>query len=145
MPKYKDEQGVFSAKLQYAIEHYIDTRDPDRAAALAGMDPAEFRRLMKHSDVKAEIKKKLDFIDIAMAEVRAKARILTADKLDASLVEVLDGVKVPANAKVRAIEVGYKRHGMLVEKSEVSGAGGAPLAFELVRIGGRKSDESPSR
>ena len=39
------------------------------------------------------------------------------------------------------IEVGYRRFGMLKDKAEVTGANGAPLPFQLIRITGRKEDD----
>jgi hypothetical protein len=129
--------------LQYAIEHYVDTRDPDRAAGLAGMEPKEFRRMMKHEDVAAIIQKKLDLVDQANAQWRAQARVLTVDRLDAALAESITkftGAKTLRD-RVKAIEIGYKRHGALKEKMEHSGEGGGPLVFELVRLGGKKHGE----
>lgn len=136
------KDGVFSAQLQFAIEHYVDCRDQARAALLARMEPGDFIRAMRRRDVKAEIQRKVDMIDQANAILRAAARNLTTDKLDSTLVEILDSKKAPSNVKVRAVEVGYKRYGMLKEKHEHSGADGAPLAFELVRIGAKKEPES---
>lgn len=140
MPAKRHTEGPLSPQLQCAIEHYVDTRDPDRAAQLARMEPKEFRRFMKHEDVAALIQKKVDLVDIANAQVRAQARVLTVDKLDASLVEVLTKFKgaKTLRERVKAIEIGYKRHGALREKMEHSGEGGGPLVFELVRLGGKK-------
>ncbi len=151
------KDGVFSAQLHFAIEHYVDTRDQIEAALLARMEPALFIRAMRRKDVKAEIQRKLDMIDQANALLRAAARQLTADKLDSTLVDVLDvdpketitvGERTVTRAnsnvlaaKVKAVEVGYKRYGMLKEKMEHTGKDGAPVAFELVRIGSKKEPD----
>jgi hypothetical protein len=99
-----------SAKIQCAIEYYIDCRDPDRAAMLAGMDPKEFRRFMKHDDVKALIDKKTDLIDKATAKIVAEARSLNVYFLDTHLVKAAK--KGAERGDVRAIELGYERIGM---------------------------------
>lgn len=139
MPPKRHTVGPLSPQLQYAIEHYVDTRDPDRAAKLAGMEPKEFRRFMRHEDVAALIQKKLDLIDLANAQMRTQARALTLDKIDAELLQVFKfkGPKT-LRERVKACEIAYKRHGALTEKHEHAGEGGGPLVFELVRLGGKK-------
>lgn len=135
-----DTEIILPAKVARAIEHYIDSRDPDKAAMLASMDPVEFRRWMRKRVVRDKINHKIELVDQACAELRARARVLTVDKLDATLLEILDAKgKNSSYPKVKALELGYKRHGALQEKMEHSGKDGAPLAFQLVRIG-RKDD-----
>lgn len=136
-PIKRNPPRLLPAKIQYAIEFYLDTRDIGKAALAANMDPAEFAKAMETDQVKAEIDRKLDFIDQAAAELRAKARILTADKLDATLVDVLNTKSKNLSPKVKALELGYKRHGLLKEKVEHSGENGGPVTFQLVRIGSR--------
>lgn len=110
MPAKRHTEGPLSPQLQCAIEHYVDSRDPDRAAKLAGMEPKEFRRFMKHEDVAALIQKKLDLIDKATAQVVAQARLLNVYFLDQHLVKAAK--KGAARGDVRAIELGYERIGM---------------------------------
>jgi len=43
------------------------------------------------------------------------------------------------------LSTAYKRFGMLKEKVENTGANGAPMAFELIRIGAKKEgDQGPT-
>lgn len=132
-----DTEIILPAKVARAIEHYIDSRDPDKAAMLASMDPVEFRRWMRKRVVRDKINHKIELVDQACAELRARARVLTVDKLDSVIVGILDGKD--KRAALKAAELGYKRHGALQEKMEHSGKDGAPLTFQLVRIG-RKDD-----
>jgi hypothetical protein len=67
--------------------------------------------------------------------------VLSEDYLDSKTVGILDG-DAPPSSKVRMIEVGYRRFGMLKDKVEATGAGGTPLAFSLVRIQGKKDTDA---
>lgn len=111
MPKLKkDEPVIFSGKLNRAIEYFVDCRDPEKAALLADMDPVQFRRFMKHEDVKQKIDKKIDLIDKATAELVAKSRMLSALFLDQHL--IMATKKGAARGDVRALELGYERIGL---------------------------------
>lgn len=140
------DPAILPWKAQRAIEYYLDmperdlTTCVDVAGRKAGMAPNEFRAYFNQPAVQEIIKKKADLIDQAVAERRAAARVLTEDFLDANTVSILEDKGAPANAKVRMIEVGYRRFGMLTDKVENTGKGGAPMAFELVRIGARKAN-----
>jgi hypothetical protein len=137
-----DTDIILPAKVARAIEHFVDTRDADKAAMLANLEPDVFRRWMRKRAVRNQINHKIDLVDQACAELRARARVLTVDKLDSSLVDILDSKdkKATFGARIKAIELGYKRHGALTEKMEHSGKDGAPLTFQLVRIGAKKDE-----
>ena len=140
---------ILPAKVQRAIEYWLDmpvrdyTKTVEKAAALADIDIDILRRYWKQPPVREIIDKKLEQIDLAAAEMRARARVLTEDHLDAATLDILQAelVAVGAHAKVKMIEVGYRRFGMLRDKVEATGAGGAPLAFQIVRIGQKKEDD----
>ncbi len=134
---------IFPAKLRLALQYYLDVypRDPIPAARKASMDPLEFSKHLHSPGVREWLRAQEEKIDDKLAELRAKARILTEDHLDAATVEVLESASTPPPQKVRMIEVGYRRFGMLKDKSEVTGANGAPLPFQLIRITGRKEDD----
>ena len=136
------DPNIFPPKLRLALQHYLDfdPRDPSKAAKAAKMDVEEFRKHLHSPGVREWLKKQEDLIDEKLAELRAKARILTQDHLDAATVDVLESPATPSPQKVRMIEVGYRRFGMLKDRVEATGAGGAALAFELVRIGSRKKE-----
>jgi hypothetical protein len=141
---------IFPPKLRLVIEHYLDIwpRDKKAAALKGGMEPAEFERHFHSPGVFQYIQKQEEAIDEAKAQLRAKARVLTEDHLDAALVGILaENAEGTTSARVKAVEVGYKRFGMLIEKKELTGGKGAPLAFELVRLGPPKkagNSASPS-
>lgn len=111
MPRALHQQeGVLNAKVQRAIEHYVDCRDIDRAEELAGMEKGDFARAFKRSEVQEIINRKIEAVDQAVAIARANARTLTVDHLDEKLVEAIDaGIK---KGDVKAIELGYERIGM---------------------------------
>lgn len=137
------DPSIFPAKLLRALQHYLDTepRDIASAAKRGNMALEEFKAYLKTPGVKEYLEQEEAKIDEAVANMRARARILTEDHLDAATVEVLTSASTPAPQKVRMIEVGYRRFGMLKDKAEVTGAGGAPMAFQLIRMQGRKDDD----
>ncbi len=136
---------IFPPKLRLALQYYLDTvpRDKERAAKRAGMDVDEFRKHLYSPGVIDYLRDQEALIDEKAAELRARARVLSEDRLDAATLEVLDSAATPPPQKVRMIEVGYRRFGMLKDKAEVTGANGAPLPFQLIRITGRKDDDGP--
>jgi hypothetical protein len=146
IPKIMDpEPSIFPPRLRLTLQYYLDNepRDPERAAKKGGMDILEFKKHLHSPGVRLWLKEQEDLIDEKMAELRAKARMLTQDHLDAATVQVLESKETPHPQKVRMIEVGYRRFGMLKDRVEATGAGGAPLAFQLVRIGSKKESDGP--
>ena len=139
---------LLPAKVQLAIEYWLDMpgrdlkKTLDRACEKVSLDPNVLRWYLKQENVRAIVDAKLEKMELAMAARRAEARVLSEDYLDAHTVKVLEDKATPSPQQVRMIEVGYKRFGMLKDKVEATGAGGAPLAFELVRIGVRKKDSN---
>lgn len=139
---------LLPAKVQLAVEYWLDMpgrdlkKTLDRACEKVSLDPNVLRWYLKQENVRAIVDAKLEKMELAMAARRAEARVLSEDYLDAHTVKVLEDKATPSPQQVRMIEVGYKRFGMLKDKVEATGAGGAPLAFELVRIGVRKKDSN---
>ncbi len=138
------DPSAFPPKLLRAIQYYLDIepRDVARAAQRGNMTLDEFKAYLKTPGVKEYLKQQEDLIDVQVANMRARARILTEDHLDAITADMLDSVFTPAAVRAQVLNTGYKRFGMLKDKVEATGAGGAPIAFELIRIGGRKTSES---
>lgn len=142
------DPAILPWKVRLAIEHYVDmpggdlTTSVDIAARHAGMAPNEFRAYFKQPAVQEIIQKKLDLLDEKLAERRAAARVLTEDFLDVNTVAILEDKEAPAAAKVRMIEVGYRRFGMLTDKVENTGKGGAPMAFQIIRLGQKKQADA---
>jgi hypothetical protein len=140
------DPNIFPPKLRRVLQYYLDTwpRDLDKAALRAWMRPEEFREHLKSPGVKEYLRREEEKIDEKAADRRAEARVLTEDHLDAMTVKILEDQTIPASQKVRMIEVGYRRFGMLKDKVEATGAGGAPLAFEIIRIGSKKDRNAGS-
>ena len=71
-PRVESASEPLSARLRRAIELFIDCRDMAQAALLAGMEPAEFRRLLHREDVRAEFSRRAAIMEQATAELRAR-------------------------------------------------------------------------
>jgi hypothetical protein len=136
---------IFPAKLRLAIEYYLDTMPRNRkiAAEKANMDPEEFDKHFRSPGVYQYIQALEAKIDEAACELRAKARVLCEDYLDRKTIEFLEAAGEKATApRAKMIETGYKRFGMLIDKVENTGKGGAPLAFQIIRLGQKKSPDA---
>lgn len=139
-PTYQADGKTLSPKILRAIEHFLDSRDLEKAGPLAGFKPGEIAEIWKRPEVEAEVNRRVDIEDQAYAEIRGRARKLSVDQLDTKLIEILDGkAESTVTARVRALEIGYKRFGALIEKRENTGAGGEPMAFQIVRVGQKKT------
>lgn len=138
------DAAIFPPKLRFALQCYLDTspRNAERACLRAQMNLEEFKKHLHSPGVRAWLAEQEALIDEKACELRAKARILTEDCLDAATVDLLESKDTPAAVKATVVATGYKRFGMLKEKVEATGAGGAPLAFSLVRIHGRKDTDA---
>jgi hypothetical protein len=138
---------IFPPKLRLALQYYLDTypRDAGAASDKASMEREEFKAHLHSPGIREWLREQEDMIDEKLAELRAKARIFTEDHLDSKAAEILDSATTLPSVKVKLIEVGYRRFGMLRDKVEATGAGGAPLTFQLVRIGsGKKESDAGS-
>jgi hypothetical protein len=101
-------------QTQIFIAAYVNTRDLAEAAALARLDTKWGRILYKEPKVRAQIDRKINLIDVEDAKLKAQSNKLTADILDAALVqEVLN--KKGGQTRIRAIELGYRRKGLMRE------------------------------
>ena len=133
------------SKVQLAIECWLDlpardhTKTVTKVAEMVGLDPEILRGYWRKPGVRAIIDAKLDQVEMAKAEIRARARGLTEDLLDSHTVALLDSKDTPPAVKATMLGTAYKRFGMLKEKVENTGANGAPIAFELVRIGAKNT------
>jgi hypothetical protein len=135
---------IFPPKLRLALQFYLDTepRDAKKASSRAHMDVEEFKKHLHSPGVREWLRKQEDLIDEKVAELRARARVLTQDHLDAAIVDLLESKTTPAAVKATVITTGCRRFGMLKDKVENTGANGAPMAFQLVRIGIKKNGDA---
>lgn len=135
------DQFDLSRPIARAIECYVNTRDLEKAAAYADMSEKRLKKIFRQPEIRAEIDKRILNLDKALAESMAKSALLTLERVDAETIKVFDSslLSETMSARVRLIDTAYKRFGALTEKREVAGAGGAPLTFEVVRMGSKKT------
>ena len=135
------------SKVQLAIECWLDlpardhTKTVTKVAEMVGLDAEILRGYWRKPSVREIIDAKLEQIEQAKAEIRARARGLTEDLLDSHTVVLLDSKETPAAVKATLLGTAYKRFGMLKEKVENTGANGAPMAFQLIRLSGKKESD----
>jgi len=99
-------------EAQRFITFYLSCRDLKEAACKCGLDPAMGEKLFQVPRVRNAIQRRINLVEMESAKLRAKADLLTVDLLDASL---CDEVKSKRNGhiRIRAIELGYKRTGLI--------------------------------
>lgn len=94
------------------ITRYVNDRDLAIAACAVGLDPKMGEKLYKNEKVRKRIDHKILLEDTATAKLRAQAKQLTIDRLDAALCEEVSK-KSNGQVRIRAIELGYKRTGLI--------------------------------
>jgi len=111
-----------SAKFEKFITAYLNTLDLDKASIEAGFQPETGRSLYKRPAIRSEIERRKKAIEAEVNHQIAKKRVVGVDALDKNLMQVVrlakkDLVESPALAasKVKAIELGYQRVGLLVD------------------------------
>lgn len=103
-----------AAVVQKFVTMFVNYRDLKQAACLVGLDAKMGPVLYKEPKVRAAIDRKILLVDIEDAKVKAQANQLTVDRLDAALFEEVKSKK-NGHVRVRAIELGYRRRGMIRE------------------------------
>ena len=96
------------------IYAFIDCRDVAQAAAIAKLSTYSGHRLYRNPRVYREIQRQRDFEDTEKAKLKARQRMLTVEFLDAQLQETVKELE-PGVPKVKALELGYARTGVLVK------------------------------
>jgi hypothetical protein len=112
-----------------------------RAAIEAGYGSKDGAGLYRRAAVHAEITRRLGNIEGEVDKIIAKKRVVNVEALDHELMQV---VKIPrkvlletpslATPKVNAIEMGYKRIGLLIDDNFVPDASSGPQAEQAPRI-----------
>lgn len=99
--------------VELFITRYVNgDRDLKVAACSVGLPPELGERLYKNEKVRKRIDHKILLIDTAEAKIKAQANLLTVHRLDAALYEEVSSKK-NGSVRVRAIELGYKRTGLI--------------------------------
>ena len=114
------------------VDSYCQCRDAAKAAVEAGFQARQGNALYRRPAVQAEITARMKNIDGQTDLLLAKKRIVNVEALDKALMAV---VTIPrkqfydtpslATPKVNAIELGYRRVGLLMDDNFVPDAGGA--------------------
>jgi hypothetical protein len=140
-----DTETAIAAPLQPQVLRFIDAycacRDVKKAAIEAGFASKEGAGIYRRSAVHEEITRRMGAIDAEVGKIIAKKRVVNVEALDHELMQV---VKIPrkvlletpslATPKVNAIEMGYKRIGLLIDDNFVPDASSGPQAEQAPRI-----------
>lgn len=132
-----------SAQYLNFITAYVNCLDLEKAAVESGLQPEMGKVLYKRPRVREEIDKRLAAINGTVNHTIAQRRILSVEELDTNLRQVIKLTKKQilsapplARAKVDAIELGYKRVGLLIDGDFIPDGGSAAAAAP-------KGDEAP--
>jgi hypothetical protein len=123
------------------VDAYCACRDTQRAALEAGFAARDGAHLYRRKAVFEEITRRMAPVEKAVTEVLVKKRLINVEMLDANLKQVitisrkaLEATPSLATPKVNAIEMGYKRVGLLLDGNFVPDAGSGPSKEEAPRI-----------
>lgn len=101
-----------SSQVMKFVTFYVAHRDLKLAACQAYLLPEMGAKLYRDKKVRALIDRKTLLLDVEEAKLKAKANLLTVDRLDATLIDLL-GKKENGHVRLRATELGYKRTGLI--------------------------------
>ena len=123
------------------VDAYCACRDVKRAALEAGFAERDGTALYRRKPVFEEIARRMEPVEKEIALQLVKKRMVNVEELDKQLMQV---VKIPrktleetpslATPKVNAIEMGYKRVGLLLDGNFVPDASSGPAQQEAPRI-----------
>ena len=123
------------------VDAYCQCRDVGKSAIEAGFPSRLGMALYRRKGVHAEIEARMKNITSETDKLVAKKRIVNVETLDRALMAV---VAIPrkilletpslATPKVNAIELGYRRTGLLIDDNFVPDAGSAAAQDEVPRI-----------
>jgi hypothetical protein len=112
------------------VDAYCACRDVKKAALEAGFAAKDGMSLYRRKPVFEEISRRMEPIEKAIAVQIVKKRTINVEMLDANLKQVitisrktLEETPSLATPKVNAIEMGYKRIGLLLDDNFVPDAG----------------------
>jgi len=143
-PKPQVEQAPpppLKAEEYRFVDEYIGCRDAAKAAVAAGFPARLGMTLYRRKGVHEEIQRRMQNINGEIDKQIAKKRVVNVETLDRALMSV---VTIPrkqlletpslATPKVNAIELGYRRTGLLIDDNFVPDAGSAAAQEETARI-----------
>lgn len=125
-----DKDLPLSAQVQAFITSYLNTEDLEKAALNAGFEPQIGKQLYRRKAIREEIDRRMAAVKGHVEKLIAQRKVVTVDALDRNLMRVVSlptkAIKeAPALAasKVRAIELGYQRTGILIDGNFIPDAG----------------------
>jgi len=96
------------------IDAYIHLEDLAKAAVQAGADPSWGKTCWKNTRIRAEIEKRQAVVIQEKAKLKAQKDALNVELLDKELVKTVQtSAKENGHVKVKAIELGYRRIGLM--------------------------------
>jgi hypothetical protein len=130
-----------SAQELRFVDAYISCRDIGKAAIEAGYPSKDGAWLYRRKAVHDEITRRSQPIEAELAKQIVKKRTIHVEMLDSNLKQVitiprkiLEATPSLATPKVNAIEMGYKRVGLLLDGNFVPDASSGPAPQEAPRI-----------
>jgi len=130
-----------SAEEYKFVDAYCACRDVAKAAVEAGFPSKSGAALYRRTSIHEEITRRMANITAEVDKQIVKKRVVNVEELDKHLMQV---VTIPRKAlmetpslatpKVNAIEMGYKRVGLLLDNNFVPDAGSGPTKDETPRI-----------
>jgi hypothetical protein len=104
----------FPANVQRFIQVYVGCRDKEKAALRSGFEAEAGDKLLSKKPIRAEIERKIRIIDLETAKLTAQANKLQVELIDSELVKTIKiSAKTGGTTKVKAMELGYERLGIL--------------------------------
>lgn len=123
------------------IVFYVQYKDLEKAAKTCHIPVRVAKQIYRRPDVRVEIDKQLNLFFLELAKLEAQAMYLTESRLDSKLVQVIEDEKTVPSVVVRAVEIGYKKLGLVKDKVEHTGENGGALVFTLEHIQPKKKGE----
>lgn len=123
------------------VDAYVSCRDVKKAALESGFAAKDGMAIYRRKPVFEEISRRMEPIETAIAVQVVKKRTINVEMLDKELKQVitiprkmLEATPSLATPKVNAIELGYKRVGLLLDDNFVPDASSGPAKEEAPRI-----------
>jgi hypothetical protein len=123
------------------VDAYLSYRDVGKAAVEAGYQSKAGAGIYRRKAVHDEIQRRMAGIDGEVDKIIAKKRMVNVEALDKNLMQVVTIprktlIETPqlAASKVKAIELGYQRVGLLLDGNFVPDASSGPEKQEAPRI-----------
>lgn len=139
-----DEQQIalpLEPQLLKFVDAYLSYRDVSKAAVEAGFPSKAGSGLYRRKAIHEEIQRRMSSIDGEVDKIIAKKRMVNVESLDKNLMQIVTIprktlIETPqlAASKVKAIELGYQRVGLLLDGNFVPDASSGPEKQETPRI-----------